>query len=112
MARAMDELEARAQCQLDALYGVQERIGEVRTVEGSADGCVRVEVDGAGGLVGLRFSPTAPRLGADALATVIVETATRAAHRALSERAVITADFVERFTDLISCTTTQSDPRN
>ncbi|MFW0789002.1 YbaB/EbfC family DNA-binding protein [Gordonia sp. CPCC 205333] len=108
----MDELEARAHRQLEALHSVQESIGAVRTVEESDDSRVWVEVDGAGGLVGLRISPTASQLGGAGLARVIVETATIAARRALAERAVITTDFVEQFADLVSCPTTQSDRRN
>lgn len=101
MTWAMDDLMARANGQLEALYGVQESIGTLRIAEESDDGHVRVEVDGSGGLVGLWLSPTAARLGAAGLAQVIVATATTAAHRALAARASLTADFLARFADQI-----------
>ncbi|WP_211188113.1 YbaB/EbfC family nucleoid-associated protein [Gordonia asplenii] len=126
MAWAMDELEARAHRQLEALYSVQDDIGAVRVVEESADGRVRVDVDGAGGLVGLTLSPTAAQLGAAELARVIVDTAARGAHRALAQRACITTEFLTRFAELTAppgdattrtsretpSATTQSDSRS
>lgn len=100
MTWAMDDMMARATAQLDALYGVQESIGALRVTEESDDGHVRVEVDGSGGLVGLRLAPSAARLGPVGLAEAIVATATTAAHRALARRASLTTEFLDRFADL------------
>lgn len=98
---------------------MQDDIGEVRVVEESDGGHVRVEVDGSGGLVGLVLSPAAPGLGAAGLARTIVDTAARAAHRALAQRANITTEFLARFTELTGpdrvenhSATTQSESRS
>ena len=101
MTWAMDELEARANAQLNCLYDAQERLAAISVRETSADDLVTVEVDGVGALTALWLAPGANDLGGRRLGEVIVTTAALAAQRALARHAAITEDFTESFPDLM-----------
>ncbi len=101
MSWAMDELEARANAQLNSLYEAKERFAAISVRESSPDDLVTVEVDGVGSLTGLWLAPGANELGGRRLGEVIVSTAALAAQRAFAKHAAITEDFTEAFGDLI-----------
>ncbi|MBD0860868.1 YbaB/EbfC family nucleoid-associated protein [Gordonia sp. zg691] len=98
----MDELEARANRQLDGLRGFQEKLQAISVRETSADGLVTVEVDGKGALVDLRLAHGANELGAARLAEQIVATSALAAQKAYAHIAAATEEFNESFGDMLA----------
>ncbi|GAC66210.1 YbaB/EbfC family nucleoid-associated protein [Gordonia soli] len=101
MSWAMDELEARANAQLNGLAELDEKLKAISVRETSADDLVTVEVDGVGALTGLWLAPGANDLGTDGLGHQIVSTAALAAQRAFARRAHITEEFNESFAELL-----------
>lgn len=101
MTWAMDDLEARANAQLNSLHDVNERFAAISVRETSPDDLITVEVDGVGALTGLWFAPGANELGGPRLGETIVATAGLAAQRAFAQRAAITEDFNESFAELL-----------
>lgn len=101
MSWAMDELEARANAQLNSLHDVQERLAAISVRETSPDDLVTVEVDGVGALTGLWLAPGANELGGRRLGDLIVSMSALAAQRAFARQAAITSDFTEAFSDLV-----------
>jgi hypothetical protein len=101
MSWAMDELEARANAQLNSLHDLNERYAAIVVRETSADDLVTVEVDGVGALTGLWLASGANELGATRLGEQIVATSALAAQRAFAKRAVITEEFNESFAELL-----------
>ncbi len=100
MTWAMDDVTTRAQQQLEALYQLEDQVKRMRVVETSDDGLITTTVDGDGGLVDLTLSAEALRLGIRELGPAIVETATVAARRVLTDRGAITKTFLEQFSVL------------
>src|SRR5687767_1961137 len=66
----------------------------------SRDQNVSVEVDGLGAMTGLRLGPNAHKLGPDALAKLIVETAHAAARVAADRQKYLTEEFSKRMRKL------------
>lgn len=102
MSWSMDELEARANAQLDGLYEFNEKLTAILVRETSPDDLVTAEVDGNGSLQGLWLAPGANELGATRLGEQIVATAAMAAQRAFAKRAAITEEFNESFAELLA----------
>ncbi|MEE3850994.1 YbaB/EbfC family DNA-binding protein [Gordonia sp. LSe1-13] len=102
MSWAMDELEARANAQLNSLYELNEKYAAISVRETSADDLVTVEVDGVGALTGLWLAHGANELGGARLGEQIVATAALAAQRAFAKRAAITEEFNESFAELVN----------
>ncbi len=102
MSWAMDELEARAQRQLDGLRDFEEKLRAISVRATSSDGLVTVEVDAKGALVDLRLEHGANELGAGRLADQIVTTAALAAQKAYAKVAAVTEEFNESFGDLLA----------
>jgi DNA-binding protein YbaB len=101
MSWAMDELEARANAQLNGLHELNEQFSAISVRESSPDDFVTVEVDGVGALTGLWLAPEAADLGADGLGQQIVATAALAAQRAFARRAAVIEEFNESFAELL-----------
>ncbi|WP_439033161.1 YbaB/EbfC family nucleoid-associated protein [Gordonia terrae] len=97
----MDELEARAQRQLDGLHSFQEALQAVSVRETSPDGLVTAEVDCKGALTDLRLAYGANELGAARLAEQIVATSALAAQKVYARIAVVTDEFNESFGDML-----------
>lgn len=93
---AMDELQARAHAQLNALRDYSENLDRVRVRASSENGLVTAEVNGAGGLVGLQLSPDATAVGGQRLGAA----AALAAQRAFARRAALTDEFRTSFADM------------
>ena len=102
MTWGMDELEARAQRQLDGLHGFQEKLRAISVRETSSDGLVTAEVDGKGALVDLEFAYGANELGASRLADQVVTTAALAAQKVYARIAAVTEEFNESFGDMLA----------
>lgn len=102
MSWAMDELEERAQAQLDRIHEYNEALQGISVRTSSPDGLVTAEVDAAGALVGLWLAPGANDLGTRQLGEHIVNTAALAAQRAFAQVAVATENFTETFGELLA----------
>ncbi|MCH5642225.1 MULTISPECIES: YbaB/EbfC family nucleoid-associated protein [unclassified Gordonia (in: high G+C Gram-positive bacteria)] len=102
MSWAMDELEARAQAQLNGLHEFSEKLGSIAVRATSPDDLVTAEVDANGALTGLWLASGANELGATRLGEQIVATAAMAAQRAFAQRAAATDEFNEAFADLLA----------
>ncbi len=96
----MDEVQQRAERQLQALEGVHARLNALTITETSDDGRVTVDVDVTGAMTGLTLLPGAGNSQPAALADLIVRTAVRAATKVFTERADIMTDFVADFAEL------------
>lgn len=101
MSWAMDELEARAQRQLDGLHSFQETLQAISIRETSPDGLVTAEVDCTGALVDLHLAHGANELGAARLAEQIVSTSALAAQKVYARIAGVTEQFNESFADML-----------
>ncbi|MYR08828.1 YbaB/EbfC family DNA-binding protein [Gordonia sp. SID5947] len=101
MGWAMDELESRANAQLNSMYELSEKLVAISVRETSSDDLVTVEVNGFGALTGLSLAPGANDLGGPRLGEEIVGTAALAAQRAFARRALITQEFNESFAELL-----------
>lgn len=101
MSWAMDDLEARANAQLDRMYDVSERLGAITVRETSTDDLVTAEVDAVGALTGLWLADGANELGPTRLGEQIVATAALAAQRVFGQRATITEEFTTTFGELL-----------
>jgi DNA-binding protein YbaB len=74
-----DSLVARMVAQRDLLQEMDDRFSSISAHVASPDESVSVEVDGLGAMTGLWLGPRALELEPDALAQLIVDTATSAA---------------------------------
>ncbi len=83
MSGLAESLIARMVAQRDLLREMDDRLSSVSGNAASADESVSVEVDGLGAITGLWLELEALELEPDALATLIVNTATEAARVAL-----------------------------
>jgi DNA-binding protein YbaB len=75
----------------------------------SRDQNVSVEVDGYGSMTGLRLGPAAHRLGSEALAKLIVETAQAAARVAADRQGFLSEEFSRRMSELREAPLTRWD---
>ena len=82
--------------QRDLVSDLNEQINSLSVEMSSADGSVRVQVDGWAALTGLWLHERAYRHGADALAAQIVEITRAAAELVASRQAFLLREFGER----------------
>lgn len=97
----MDDLEARANTQLDRLHELHESLSAISVRETSDDKLVTVEVDGSGALTGLWLASGANDLGGARLGELIVATAAHAAALAFARHVAITEEFGDSFGALL-----------
>lgn len=91
---------ARAAKQRDLLKALAEHCNSISVRVTSRDKSVSAEVNATGEMTGLWLEPQASRLGADALAKLIVETAQAAARLALERQDFLYKEFNSRMADL------------
>jgi DNA-binding protein YbaB len=95
-----DSLMARIAKQRDLITALDEHCASITVRATSRDESVSVEVDGLGAMTGLWLSESAYRVGADALAKLIVDTAHVAAKQAIDRQSYLITEFTERMTAL------------
>lgn len=93
MSEAMDALEARVHRQLNLMHDLADRLAGIRVRETSPDGTVTAEVDGNGALCDLVLAPSISAMSPSEFESVVVGTAGRAAHLAITRR----GELVEAF---------------
>lgn len=91
-----DELVARMIEQRDLLQAADEHCRSVSARVTSRDESVTVEVDAVGAMTGLWLRPQALRLGPDALAKLIVDSAQAAAKVCFDRQNFLIAEFDRR----------------
>jgi len=96
MSGLADELVARMIEQRDLLQAADEHCQSVSARVTSRDESVTVEVDGLGAMTGLWLRPKALRLGPDALAKLIVDSAQAAAKVCVDRQNFLIAEFDRR----------------
>jgi hypothetical protein len=95
--RGMAEwLVARMVAQRDLLQEMDERFSSISANVASPDESVSVEVDGLGAMTGLWLGPQALKLEPDALAKLVVDTATAAARVALDRQDLLINELNHR----------------
>jgi DNA-binding protein YbaB len=109
MTGLADSLISRIRKQRDLMTAMDEHCKSISARVTSRDQAVSVEVDGLGAMTGLWFGPGMSKLGADALATAIVETAQAAAKVAADRQAYLIGQFNERMQELQTSTLTRWD---
>ena len=100
MTGLADSLIARIIKQRNLVAAMDEHCKSISARVTSRDQNVSVEVDGFGAMTGLWLGPAAHKLGAEALAKLIVETAQAAAQVAADRQSFLTQDFSGRMEDL------------
>ena len=100
MTSLADSLLARIRRQRDLVQAMDEHCQSISARVTSRDGNVSAEADGMGALTGLWLGPGAHKLGADALAKLIVETASAAAQVASARQQYLTEEFAQRMQEL------------
>lgn len=93
MVETMDELIARVQQQVYRLTDLHEAMTGVLVRETSPDGAVTVEVDGNAALVGLDLTAAIAEFTPAEFEKTLVETARKAAHRAITQRGELISTF-------------------
>lgn len=93
LARSLIE---RVKQQRDLMQSLAEHTAAVSVRVTSRDQSVSAEVDANGALSGLWLGPSAARMGADALAKLIVETSQEAARHASERHAFLFQEFNTR----------------
>lgn len=96
MSSLADSLIAQMVAQRDLLQEIDERFSSVSAHAISPDESVSVEVDGLGAMTGLWLAPSTLVLQPDALAMLIVETATSAAQIAENRQESLIKELNER----------------
>jgi hypothetical protein len=91
-----DSLIARIVKQRDLLQALDEHCRSTSVQVTSRDESVGVEVDGLGAMTGLWLRPQALKLGPDALAKLIVDTAQSAASVCVDRQNFLIAEFNRR----------------
>ncbi|MCV7283239.1 YbaB/EbfC family nucleoid-associated protein [Mycolicibacterium flavescens] len=109
MTGLADSLIARIIKQRDLVQAMDEHCQSISARVSSRDQNVAVEVDGYGAMTGLWLSPDAHRLGADALARLIVHTAHAAAAVAAERQTFLTEQFSTRMRELDQAPLTRWD---
>lgn len=100
MTGLADSLIARLRRQRDLVQAMDEHCQSISARVTSRDESVSVEVDGMGEMTGLWLGPGAHKLGAEALAKLIVETARAAAQVAAARQQYLSAEFAHRLEEL------------
>jgi DNA-binding protein YbaB len=95
-----DSVLARVALQRDLIQAMNEHCKSISARVTSRDKSVSVQVDGLGGMTGLWLADSAARHGADALATLIVQTAHAAALVAQERQTYLLTEFSERLAAL------------
>jgi hypothetical protein len=96
MSGLADSLIARIVEQRDLLQALDEHSRSTSARVTSRDNSVSVEVDGVGAMTGLWLRPRALKLGADALAKLIVDTARVAAQVCVDRQNFLVTEFNRR----------------
>jgi DNA-binding protein YbaB len=96
MSGLADSLVARMVAQRDLLQEMDDRSSSISANVASPDESVRVEVDGVGAMTGLWLGPQALELEPEALAKLIVDTATSAAQEALDRQDLLINELNDR----------------
>jgi hypothetical protein len=104
-----DSLIARIVRQRDLVAAMDDHCTSIAARVTSRDQNVSVEVDGYGAMTGLWLGPSAHRLGADALAKLIVETAHAAARVAAARQGFLSEEFSRRMNELRQAPLTRWD---
>jgi DNA-binding protein YbaB len=91
-----DSLVARMVAQRELLQEMDDRFSSISAKVASPDESVSVEVDGLGALTGLWLGPQALELEPDALAKLIVDTATAAAREAVDRQDLLINELNDR----------------
>jgi DNA-binding protein YbaB len=91
-----DSLIARLVAQRDLLEDMDKRLASISANATTPDESVSVEVDGLGAMTGLWLDPQALELEPDALAKLIVDTATSAAQSALDRQDLLINELNHR----------------
>ncbi|NUS42965.1 MAG: YbaB/EbfC family nucleoid-associated protein [Mycobacteriaceae bacterium] len=92
-AESVDIVQQRLQRHAERLATLTADLAAIRVSEQSADGAVTVVVDGAGAMVDLQLTPAISRMGENAFAKVLIQTAAAAANRAFAEQAALIQQF-------------------
>ena len=100
MTGLADSLIARVVKQRDLVAAMDDHCKSISARVTSRDQNVSVEVDGYGSMTGLWLGANAHKLGADALAGLIVETAQAAAKVAADRQGFLSDEFSRRMTEL------------
>lgn len=100
MTSLAESLLEVARKQRDLLQSLGEHCNSISVKVTSRDQSVSAEVDASGALTGLWLNPPATKLGADALAKLIVETAQAAARTALERQNYLYSEFNTRMQEL------------
>lgn len=100
MTGLADSLIDRIVKQRDLVAAMNDHCKSISARVTSRDQNVSVEVDGNGAMTGLWLGPGAHRLGADALAKLIVETAQAAAGVAAERHRFLSEEFSNRMSEL------------
>lgn len=109
MTGLADSLIGRIRKQRDLVQAMDEHCRSISAQVTSRDGNVRAEVDGMGAMTGLWLGPAAHKLGADALAKLIVETASAAAKVATARQQYLSQEFAQRMQELRQAPLTRWD---
>jgi hypothetical protein len=109
MTGLADSLVARILKQRDLAAAMDEHCKSISARVTSRDHNVSVEVDGLGAMTGLWLGPNAHKLGADALAKLIVETAHAAARVSAERQGFLSEEFSSRMTELRKAPLTRWD---
>jgi DNA-binding protein YbaB len=91
-----DSVIAQMAAQRDLLREMDDRFASISAHVDSPDESVSVEVDGLGAITGLWLSPQALELEHDAVAKLIVDTASSAAQLVLDRQDVLVKELNER----------------
>ena len=109
MSGLADSLIARIVEQRDLLQALDEHCRSISAQVSSRDESVSVEVDGLGAMTGLWLRPQALKLGRDALAKLIVDTASAAARVCVDRQNFLITGFDHRMRALDEKPLTCSD---
>lgn len=100
MTGLADSLIARIVKQRDLVQAMDEHYKSISARVTSRDQNVSVEVDALGSMTGLWLGPNSHKLGPDALARLIVDTAQAAARVAVARQKYLTEEFSNRMREL------------
>ena len=109
MSSLADSLIARMAAQRDLLQEMDKRFSSISAHAASPDESVSVEVDGLGAMTGLWLSSHALALEPDALATLIVDTASSAAQVADDRQELLISELNDRMRSVREAPLTLSD---
>ncbi|BBX89045.1 YbaB/EbfC family nucleoid-associated protein [Mycolicibacterium boenickei] len=109
MTGLADSLIGRIRKERDLVQAMDEHCQSISARVTSRDGNVSAEVDGLGAMTGLWLGPAAHKLGADALAKLIIETAGAAAQVAAARQQFLSQEFAARLQELSEAPLTRWD---